>query len=174
MHREVAGPGLQADGPPPSDDQLREVLLALHPTGGRPLCRPVSARLPVWPATREPCPAPVHGPSRITFGVDVEGRRQPRLRPNRPRRARRTRRLRGPRQQTQLRSEPGDISPAVDTTIPTRNADAPNGHFRGAKSRVRLPSLRSALRGLDTRLGAPDYLGNYRNVGAVDRQAEGG
>lgn len=28
--------GLRVDGPPPSDEQLREVLLALHPAGGRP------------------------------------------------------------------------------------------------------------------------------------------
>ena len=62
----------------------------------------------------------------------------------------------------------------MDTTIPAGNADAPNGHFAGAKSRVKAALLRSALRGLDTRLGAPDYLGNYRSVGGVDCHAEGG
>lgn len=32
----ASGAGLHAAGPPPSDEELREVLLALHPTGGRP------------------------------------------------------------------------------------------------------------------------------------------
>jgi ABC-type antimicrobial peptide transport system permease subunit len=43
------------------------------------------------------------------------------------------------------------------------------GILRERRHVSRLPSLRSALRGLDTRLGAPDYLGNYRSVGGVNR-----
>lgn len=30
------GVGLRPDGPPPTDDELQQVLLALHPLGGRP------------------------------------------------------------------------------------------------------------------------------------------
>jgi transposase len=46
--------GLRQDGPTPSDDELREVLLALHPAGGRPrgegwaVCAAQRARIEAW------------------------------------------------------------------------------------------------------------------------------